>query len=184
MTVHSAKGLEFPTVFISGLEEGIFPSGRSIQDEAKLEEERRLCYVAITRAMKHLYLSYASQRMIYNQLNYNASSRFIGEIPKRLLDDEWISKREKSFPGAMDSYTHPTPRRSPRQETKGPMTFGVPKIITQGAGIGNKSAGAWHSWGTEGLYAFRCRKCCRKVPSPRCLPKAIGSCTANLAKAM
>lgn len=140
MTVHSAKGLEFPTVFISGLEEGIFPSGRSIQEEAKLEEERRLCYVAITRAMNHLYLSYATQRMIYNQLNYNACSRFIGEIPKRLLDDEWINKREKSFPGAMESYSHPTARRAPRQETKGPLTFGAPKIVTQGVGIGNKSA--------------------------------------------
>ncbi|HNW87484.1 MAG TPA: DNA helicase PcrA [Candidatus Limiplasma sp.] len=139
MTVHSAKGLEFPTVFVAGLEEGIFPSGRSIQDEAKLEEERRLCYVAITRAMQHLYLSYASQRMIYNQLTYNAPSRFISEIPKRLLDDEWISKREKSFPGAMDSYTHPTPRRSARMESKGPLSFGVPKIVTQGAGIGSKS---------------------------------------------
>ena len=140
MTVHSAKGLEFPTVFVAGLEEGIFPSGRSIQDEAKLEEERRLCYVAITRAMQHLYLSYASQRMIYNQLTYNAPSRFIAEIPKRLLDDEWISKREKSFPGAMDSYTHPTPRRTSRMENKGPLSFGVPKIVTQGAGIGSKSS--------------------------------------------
>jgi len=139
MTVHSAKGLEFPTVFISGLEEGIFPSGRNIQDEAKLEEERRLCYVAITRAMKHLYLSYANQRMIYNQLNYNACSRFIAEIPKRLLDDEWISKREKSFPGAMESYSHPNVKRTPRLESKGPLTFGAPKIVTQGVGIGTKS---------------------------------------------
>ena len=64
MTVHTAKGLEFPTVFVSGLEEGIFPSSRSIQDDNRLEEERRLCYVAITRAMKRLYLSYASQRML------------------------------------------------------------------------------------------------------------------------
>jgi DNA helicase-2/ATP-dependent DNA helicase PcrA len=140
MTVHSAKGLEFPTVFVAGLEEGIFPSARSMLDDAKLEEERRLCYVAITRAMKHLYLSYASQRMIYNQLNYNAASRFIAEIPKRLLNDEWISKREHSFPGAMDSYSHPVARRAPKPETKGPLTFGVPKIVTQGAGLGGKSA--------------------------------------------
>ena len=136
MTVHSAKGLEFPTVFIAGLEEGIFPSGRSLQDDKRLEEERRLCYVAITRAMKRLFLSYAAQRMLYNQLNYNAPSRFIAEIPKRLLDDEWISKREKSFPGAMEAYSHPAPRRASRGEQNGPLTFGVPKIVTRGAGIG------------------------------------------------
>ncbi len=137
MTVHSAKGLEFPTVFVAGLEEGIFPSGRSLYDDEKLEEERRLCYVAITRAMKRLYLSYAAQRMLYNQLNYNAPSRFIGEIPKRLLDDEWISKREKSFPGAMDSYTRPAPKRQPRGESAGPIAFGAPKLVTRGIGVGH-----------------------------------------------
>lgn len=146
MTVHSAKGLEFPTVFVSGLEEGIFPSGRSLQDDEKIEEERRLCYVAITRAMKRLYLSYAAQRMLYNQLNYNAPSRFVGEIPKRLLDDEWISKREKSFPGAMDAYSHPTPRRTAKQQPDEPLSFGIPKVVTSrfGAqktgGVGKGSA--------------------------------------------
>ena len=119
MTVHSAKGLEFPTVFMAGLEEGVFPSGRSLQDEKRLEEERRLCYVAITRAREQLYISYAAQRMLYNQVNYNAPSRFLKEIPKRLLDDEWISKRERSFPGVMDSYHHPAPKRSPRYGTEG-----------------------------------------------------------------
>ncbi len=136
MTVHSAKGLEFPTVFIAGLEEGIFPSGRSLMDDGKLEEERRLCYVAITRAMRRLYISYATQRMLYNQLNYNAPSRFIAEIPKRLLDDEWISKREKSFPGAMDAYSHPTPKRASKQQENGPLTFGVPKVVTPRRGVG------------------------------------------------
>ena len=141
MTVHSAKGLEYPTVFVSGLEEGIFPSARSMQDAERLEEERRLCYVALTRAMNHLYLSYANQRMIYNQLNYNAPSRFISEIPKRLVDDAWISKRERSFPGAMESYSHPTPRRIvEKPDGKGPLTFGIPKIVTKGAGLGGKSA--------------------------------------------
>ena len=140
MTVHSAKGLEFPTVFVSGLEEGIFPSGRSLMDDTKLEEERRLCYVAITRAMQRLYLSFASQRMIYNQLNYNAPSRFIKEIPSRLLNDDWISKRERNFPGAMDSYSHPTARRAPKQESKGPMTFGVPKVFSRGTGVGAKGS--------------------------------------------
>ena len=114
MTVHSAKGLEFPIVFIAGLEEGVFPTGRTLQDDKRMEEERRLCYVAITRAQKQLFLSYAAQRMLYNQVNYNAPSRFLKEIPKRLLDDQWISKRERNFPGVMESYQHPTPKRTPR----------------------------------------------------------------------
>ena len=115
MTIHSAKGLEFPVVFLAGMEEGVFPSGRSIQDPAKLEEERRLCYVAITRAQKQLSMSYAAQRMLYNQVNYNAPSRFLKEIPDRLLDDRWISKRERNFPGVMESYQHPTPKRAARR---------------------------------------------------------------------
>ena len=114
MTIHSAKGLEFPTVFLTGLEEGVFPSGRSLQDDSKLEEERRLCYVAITRAQKKLMISYAAQRMLYNQVNYNAPSRFLKEIPSRLLDDQWINKRERSFPGVMESYHHPSPKRTSR----------------------------------------------------------------------
>jgi DNA helicase-2/ATP-dependent DNA helicase PcrA len=141
MTVHSAKGLEFPTVFIAGLEEGIFPSSRSLLSDDKLEEERRLCYVAITRAMKRLYISFASQRLIYNQLSYNAVSRFINEIPSRLVDDEWINKRQRNFPGYAETRGRASTRRPAKPEPeKGPMTFGVPKIVTQGAGIGNKSA--------------------------------------------
>ncbi len=136
MTVHSAKGLEFPTVFIAGLEEGIFPSGRSLLDDEKLEEERRLCYVAITRAMQKLYMSYATQRMLYNQLNYNAPSRFLEEIPKRLLDDQWIHKRERSFPGAMDAYSHPTPRRAAKTQDIGPVSFGVPKVVAPRHSLG------------------------------------------------
>ncbi len=96
MTLHSAKGLEFPDVFITGLEEGIFPSGRSQQDESRLEEERRLCYVGITRAQQRLFLSRASQRTIYNQVNHNAPSRFLSEIPERLLQDDWAEKKERA----------------------------------------------------------------------------------------
>ena len=136
MTVHSAKGLEFPTVFIAGLEEGIFPSGRSLADDEKLEEERRLCYVAVTRAMEKLYISYAAQRMLYNQLNYNAPSRFINEIPKRLLDDEWISKRERSFPGAMAAYSHPSPRKVAKAQEAPAPAFGMPKVVTSRNGLG------------------------------------------------
>ena len=114
MTLHSAKGLEFPCVFMTGLEEGIFPTSRSLQDDERMEEERRLCYVGITRAQKQLFISYATQRMLYNQVSYNAPSRFLKEIPPRLLDDQWSSKRERSFPGVMNSYQHPAPKRVPR----------------------------------------------------------------------
>ncbi|MBP3637302.1 MAG: DNA helicase PcrA [Clostridia bacterium] len=100
MTLHSAKGLEFPTVFMTGLEEGIFPSARSLMDENRVEEERRLCYVGITRAQKRLFMSRASQRMLYNQVNHNAPSRFLDEIPERLLEDEWGQKKQQAFRNA------------------------------------------------------------------------------------
>ena len=107
MTLHSAKGLEFPNVFMTGLEEGVFPSGRSLMDESRMEEERRLCYVGITRAQKRLFISRASQRMLYNQVNHNAPSRFLEEIPPRLLQDEWAEKKEAAFKGVPQS----APRR-------------------------------------------------------------------------
>ena len=84
MTMHTAKGLEFPVVFLCGLEEGLFPSYRSL-DEGELEEERRICYVAITRAMKKLYISYARKRTVFGSTNYPAVSRFVEEIPTDLV---------------------------------------------------------------------------------------------------
>lgn len=114
MTLHSSKGLEFPCVFMTGMEEGIFPTSRSLQNDEGMEEERRLCYVGITRAQKMLFLSYATQRMLYNQVSYNAPSRFLKEIPTRLLDDQWSRKRENNFPGVMESYHHPAPKRMSR----------------------------------------------------------------------
>jgi len=89
MTIHSAKGLEFDNVFIPGMEEGIFPSSRSIEEENRLEEERRLMYVGITRARKRLFLSRASERMLYNQYSHNPPSRFLEEIPARLVKAEY-----------------------------------------------------------------------------------------------
>lgn len=82
MTMHSAKGLEFPNVFIVGMEEGIFPSLRVIGEEDEMEEERRLCYVAITRAMRHLYMVCARQRMLFGRTTANKTSRFVDEIPE------------------------------------------------------------------------------------------------------
>lgn len=88
MTMHSAKGLEFPVVFIAGMEEGIFPGVRSIGEPDELEEERRLAYVGITRAKKKLYITNAAQRMLFGNTKYARPSRFIGEIPEHLVDGE------------------------------------------------------------------------------------------------
>ena len=85
MTLHSAKGLEFPFVFIVGVEEGYLPHGRSLDTQAELEEERRLCYVGITRAMEQLYLSHASSRRTFRETEYRIQSRFISEIPEDLI---------------------------------------------------------------------------------------------------
>lgn len=86
MTMHSAKGLEFPVVFVAGVEEGIFPGNRAIGDPDEMEEERRLCYVAMTRAKERLYLTCASQRMLFGRTSSNRPSRFVGEIPADYLE--------------------------------------------------------------------------------------------------
>jgi DNA helicase-2/ATP-dependent DNA helicase PcrA len=95
MTIHSAKGLEFDCVFISGLEEGLFPHENSSSDLDSLEEERRLMYVAITRARKRLYLSFSQTRMLHGQTRYNVKSRFVDELPEAAL--RWITPRNQSF---------------------------------------------------------------------------------------
>ena len=102
MTLHSAKGLEFPYVYLAGMEDGIFPSYMTItaDDPAEIEEERRLCYVGITRAMKELTLSCAQQRMIRGETQYNKVSRFIKEIPRELVElgREFPEKKLKEIP--------------------------------------------------------------------------------------
>ena len=85
MTMHAAKGLEFPNVFLVGFEEGLFPSNRSMNEPDELEEERRLCYVAITRAKKTLTISYARQRMLYGRTTTNLPSRFVDELPEEVV---------------------------------------------------------------------------------------------------
>jgi len=87
MTLHAAKGLEFPVVFLAGMEEGLFPHQRSSADLAGLEEERRLCYVGMTRAMRALYLSYAEQRRLHGVDSYGQVSRFVREIPEELIEE-------------------------------------------------------------------------------------------------
>ena len=86
MTMHSAKGLEFPVVFVVGVEEGIFPGIRAIGEAEEMEEERRLCYVAMTRAREKLYMTCASQRMLFGRTNNNRPSRFLGEIPEEYVE--------------------------------------------------------------------------------------------------
>jgi len=85
MTLHAAKGLEFPVVFLTGLEEGIFPHFRAMGNQVELEEERRLCYVGITRAQEELFMSYAGSRMLFGNVQRNPVSRFVGEIPMSLF---------------------------------------------------------------------------------------------------
>ena len=98
MTLHSAKGLEFPVVFLVGMEEGIFPGYKSIEEPKELEEERRLCYVGITRAKEHLFLTCSKQRTIFGSTSCNQVSRFLKEIPSDLLDgyDEALGEKQES----------------------------------------------------------------------------------------
>ena len=96
MTVHAAKGLEFPVVFIAGMEDGIFPSQQNIGEEDEMSEERRLAYVAITRAKEMLYITHASERMMYGKTTYNQLSRFVkDEMPKSLIFEDSPRRREK-----------------------------------------------------------------------------------------
>ena len=100
MTVHSSKGLEFDCVFITGMEEGLFPHENSMSDREGLEEERRLMYVAITRARKRLYLSHSQTRMLHGQTRFNMKSRFFDELPEGAL--KWLTPpRQALQPGTM-----------------------------------------------------------------------------------
>jgi len=101
MTLHSAKGLEFPVVFITGMEEGVFPHARALSDDAELEEERRLCYVGMTRARTQLFLTSALSRRLYNSDSYNLPSRFLDEVPERLVQ-RWngLGRGECQVPSA------------------------------------------------------------------------------------
>jgi len=131
MTMHSAKGLEFPVVFVVGVEEGLFPGSRSIGDEAEMEEERRLCYVAMTRAKEELHMTCAAQRMLYGRTSANMPSRFLGEIPEERVErsgrgrtvsqlwqdseSDWRPEREsygRRERASGESYSRPRPKPS------------------------------------------------------------------------
>jgi DNA helicase-2/ATP-dependent DNA helicase PcrA len=120
MTVHSAKGLEFNVVFISGLEEGLFPHENAILQNDGLEEERRLMYVALTRARQRLYLSFAQTRMLHGQTRYSLPTRFLDEIPEELL--KWLTPRVRTSDRDYATTTPQfgeTPRRSSGTTTNG-----------------------------------------------------------------
>ncbi|MGI4788021.1 MAG: UvrD-helicase domain-containing protein [Janthinobacterium lividum] len=112
MTLHAAKGLEFPVVFLTGLEEGIFPHFRAMGSQVELEEERRLCYVGITRAKEELFMSYAGSRMIFGNVQRNPVSRFVSEIPMGLF----LAKSSRR--GAIEDYTPTITEGSRRPESQ------------------------------------------------------------------
>ncbi len=119
MTMHSAKGLEFPLVFLCGMEDGLFPHQRSVADPSGLEEERRLCYVGITRAKQTLYVTYAERRRLHGMDNRSRPSRFIAEIPAELVQE-----------------VRPRVQVSRPMATSGPRSYGRTAGITAGADLG------------------------------------------------
>jgi DNA helicase-2/ATP-dependent DNA helicase PcrA len=100
MTVHSAKGLEFHTVFVTCLEEGLFPHENSRDEYDGIEEERRLMYVAVTRAKRRLYVTHAQSRMLHGQVRYNIASRFLDELPREIVS--WLSPQRHRAGSAID----------------------------------------------------------------------------------
>ncbi len=117
MTLHSAKGLEFPIVFLTGLEEGVFPHSRSLNADIEIEEERRLCYVGMTRAKEELHLMHAHRRSLYGQPNFNRRSRFLEDVPPELLS---------TLDGG--GYSPPPPRQV-YQERSGTYTMTEPRAV-------------------------------------------------------
>ncbi len=127
MTVHAAKGLEFHSVFISGLEEGLCPHENSMFEQDGLEEERRLMYVAITRARRRLYLSFAQSRMLHGQLRYGVPSRFLNEIPEKLLKPINTPIAQKPTSSA---WHEPQTLLSPSAETEDGQAFRVGQNVS------------------------------------------------------
>ncbi len=125
MTLHSAKGLEFPTVFMVGMEEGLFPHSRTLMDENEIEEERRTCYVGITRAQRKLYLTCAQQRTIYGKTSMSTPSRFLGEIPEEYT--------ERLVP-RVNAYGFANANHYGAQQRSGTMTF-RPSANQMGSGV-------------------------------------------------
>lgn len=151
MTMHSAKGLEFPNVFVVGCEEGIFPGIRAIGEADEMEEERRLCYVAITRAKRRLYLTCARQRMLFGKTTANRVSRFVDEIPDEHIEKRGIPKGygfsekssvEKEFARRAPSYTQqrrpvsPPPAQKPKPSAAPPQFSVGDRVLHKAFGEG------------------------------------------------
>lgn len=134
MTLHAAKGLEFPSVFLVGMEEGLFPGRQSMEDEARLEEERRLCYVGMTRAMEQLVMSHAEIRRQHGREEYHRPSRFLKELPDSLLDEIRVSRKTYA-PASGGTKTRST---GPRYEVEVPGGFRLGQDVQHpkfGAGV-------------------------------------------------
>jgi len=138
MTVHAAKGLEFDSVFITGIEEGLFPHENSLMEAAGLEEERRLMYVAITRARERLYLTLAQSRMLHGQTRYAMRSRFLDEIPEQHL--KWLTPREGRAPAASDNWSMGAYRRADAygRPPTGTAAARAPRSVTTGVTVGEQ----------------------------------------------
>ena len=154
MTVHSAKGLEFDAVFITGMEEGLFPHENSMNDFDGLEEERRLMYVAITRARKRLYLSHSQTRMLHGQTRYNLKSRFFDELPEHTL--KWITPARSAFADAMPSRRDAWQNNNGWQNNAwggGAATAVAPKPVPQRAAPVTSGPNAWVRSGVQVFHA-------------------------------
>ena len=141
MTVHSAKGLEFPIVFIAGLEEGMFPSLREM-DELEIEEERRLFYVATTRAKRELHMIHARTRLLYGQTKYGKKSRFLDEIPSGLVDEKSAEPQNASFDfGSFGTSSPSYGSRAPRERSATTWSGSeiTPKKKPASSGFGSSS---------------------------------------------
>ena len=156
MTMHIAKGLEFPAVFLVGMEDGIFPHLRSLGDPVELEEERRLCYVGITRAERRLYLSHAWSRMLFGSSSSNIPSRFLNEIPDGSRARRRRRPQPPSWPAAGSTTRRMTTAASPGEACSAAAVPPRPRTCRhRGTAV-------------------------RRPPAPSCWawPPATGSCTA------
>jgi DNA helicase-2/ATP-dependent DNA helicase PcrA len=149
MTIHSAKGLEYPVVFLVGMEEGVFPHIRSIGEPDQLEEERRLAYVAITRARRHLYVSHAWTRVLFGASQYNPPSRFLDEIPDDLFDEVGTSRRSgrasafgrnAGYAGGTAPPTRRVPPSAPPSEAFAARSHLVDAAVRAGASAAGEGA--------------------------------------------
>nr|WP_302656383.1 UvrD-helicase domain-containing protein [uncultured Agathobaculum sp.] len=142
MTMHAAKGLEFPVVFLAGMEDGLFPGFRAMENTEDMEEERRLCYVAVTRAKEQLYLTCAERRLLYGRTQYAHPSRFIDEMPEELLDSNIVESRRFSSATAPDpTLDRPQVTRARYASAAAKQSAAVPPAAKASVPLPNYAAG-------------------------------------------